>query len=784
MTVLQSTQHGKHVFQPPQRSRGWEVEGDHGEWVPVDRATESLLRAAQSKGEVRTEISCGERRYSVTFRSTGEAERVNLQTKVRRRMRDATAGISKDARCSSVVNTLTNLGFAEEKVRQVLDRNGGDLSKALDELTSRGAGGASSSSRCPKFGNGDKQRLNALDETSCATAPGPSSATAAAGPLWQVYVKNQWTNLDEPAQEVLNKAAKKGQNKAVLSNNSNADLVQMVHINNHTGRKRPLRFSGDLEATFKRIDLPNSVAGGKAAMPSRYQVFLEGSGWKTMSLKNSASIEESVRQGKTIFETEDNGCKYRVNLEALTISNLSTGQTTSVRPLEETASDSPAGAVTPQVNQAVVFSRYFSALTGSEKAALSLPQEAAVSQWLAKALTETSEMAEGRELVLAEAEQLFQRLSLFRPSVVSRDEWLHYWMLDSSAPSHYALTILQDELRKLVRKEAPKVVDLMLQLFLQADADADGEISNQDMARCCKKCCQNSWDMPLEGAKKWLARGRKTEDGTLNYFEFVSELIGRQQHDVWLYQYDISGGLAAWAAPVAMFQSVEGIWHTGIIVFGKEYWYGGQCFESKPESTPFGTPLKRSYLGATLCTQAELWDKMDRELCREYTRESYDVLQHNCNNFSDEVAMFLLNKHIPDEVRLQPQQFTQSLAAQALRPVLNRWLGGFEAATMKGLEEARASDLVKAEDAWRQISVGSLVEYSREGLPSLRAEVIAKEEGTCDLWWWEPSGMRHGRFQEAANVSKMQVKDLQRHTGRRSSRRAVVESTNEGCVIC
>lgn len=26
--------------------------------------------------------------------------------------------------------------------------------------------------------------------------------------------------------------------EAVLSNNSNADLVQMVHINNHTGRKR------------------------------------------------------------------------------------------------------------------------------------------------------------------------------------------------------------------------------------------------------------------------------------------------------------------------------------------------------------------------------------------------------------------------------------------------------------------------------------------------------------------------------------------------------------------
>lgn len=39
--------------------------------------------------------------------------------------------------------------------------------------------------------------------------------------------------------------------------------------------------------------------------------------------------------------------------------------------------------------------------------------------------------------------------------------------------------------------------------------------------------------------------------------------------EVWLYQYDISGGLAAWAAP---FESVEGIWHSSIVVFGKEYW--------------------------------------------------------------------------------------------------------------------------------------------------------------------------------------------------------------------
>ncbi|CAJ1444687.1 unnamed protein product, partial [Effrenium voratum] len=71
----------------------------------------ALLRAAQAKGQASLEISCGDRCYSVTFRK-GEAERVNLQTQVRRRMRDRAA---KDVRCESIVNSLTSMGFSEEK---------------------------------------------------------------------------------------------------------------------------------------------------------------------------------------------------------------------------------------------------------------------------------------------------------------------------------------------------------------------------------------------------------------------------------------------------------------------------------------------------------------------------------------------------------------------------------------------------------------------------------------------------------------------------------------------
>ncbi|CAJ1334173.1 unnamed protein product [Effrenium voratum] len=55
-------------------------------------------------------------------------------------------------------------------------------------------------------------------------------------------------------------------------------------------------------------------------------------------------------------------------------------------------------------------------------------------------------------------------------------------------------------------------------------------------------------------------------------------------------------------------------------------------------------------------------------------------------------------------------------------PLLNQWLGGFEAEAVKGLEEARAADLARVEGTWQQIAVGSLVTYAREGLPSLTAE--------------------------------------------------------------
>merc|ERR1712187_928806 len=109
-----------------------------------------------------------------------------------------------------------------------------------------------------------------------------------------------------------------------------------------------------------------------------------------------------------------------------------------------------------------------------------------------------------------------------------------------------------------------------------------------------------------------------------------------------------------------------------------EFWFGGSLFESVPGTTPFGQPVETRFLGYTYKLREEVWDHLKRFLAREFSRENYDVLTHNCNHFSEKLSMFLRNDHIPDEVLLQPDMVMSTITARALRPLLNKWLGGFD----------------------------------------------------------------------------------------------------------
>jgi hypothetical protein len=51
--------------------------------------------------------------------------------------------------------------------------------------------------------------------------------------------------------------------------------------------------------------------------------------------------------------------------------------------------------------------------------------------------------------------------------------------------------------------------------------------------------------------------------------------MNNDKFEVTLYLYDISNGMAKSFSPMFLGKTIEGIWHTGLVVYGNEYYYGG-----------------------------------------------------------------------------------------------------------------------------------------------------------------------------------------------------------------
>eukprot|EP00438_Fugacium_kawagutii_P023384 Skav217041 [mRNA] locus=scaffold3292:43397:52361:+ [translate_table: standard] len=88
--------------------------------------------------------------------------------------------------------------------------------------------------------------------------------------------------------------------------------------------------------------------------------------------------------------------------------------------------------------------------------------------------------------------------------------------------------------------------------------------------------------------------------------DFLALGLGRQEWPVHLHLYDLSRGLASMLGPMLLSKDLEGVWHTGIVVYGKEYYFGGDIFYDTPANTGFGTPRVVIPMGTTLRQRDEL----------------------------------------------------------------------------------------------------------------------------------------------------------------------------------
>ncbi|XP_059609952.1 uncharacterized protein LOC132257177 isoform X2 [Phlebotomus argentipes] len=142
-------------------------------------------------------------------------------------------------------------------------------------------------------------------------------------------------------------------------------------------------------------------------------------------------------------------------------------------------------------------------------------------------------------------------------------------------------------------------------------------------------------------------------------------------HKVELYIYDLTQGMAAVMSSMILGRHIEGVWHTGVVVFGREYFFGAQGIQAcPPGGTVLGAPQKVEKIGETFIPFQVFKDYV-RGLAESTFRGScYSLLKHNCNTFSNDLCQFLCGISIPKYILDLPQEFLGTPLGQTLGPLI------------------------------------------------------------------------------------------------------------------
>ncbi|KAK4366187.1 hypothetical protein RND71_014067 [Anisodus tanguticus] len=147
--------------------------------------------------------------------------------------------------------------------------------------------------------------------------------------------------------------------------------------------------------------------------------------------------------------------------------------------------------------------------------------------------------------------------------------------------------------------------------------------------------------------------------------------MAEEGHKVSLNVYDLSQGLARQLSTTFLGKAIEGIWHTGVVVYGHEYYFGGGIQHAPAGTTPYGTPVQVVDLGVTHIPK-DVFEMYLQEISPRYTAETYSLLTHNCNNFTNEIAQFLVGATIPDYILNLPNEVTNSPMGALLMPMIQQ----------------------------------------------------------------------------------------------------------------
>mmetsp|Transcript_54283 Transcript_54283/g.108120 ORF Transcript_54283/g.108120 Transcript_54283/m.108120 type:complete len:400 (-) Transcript_54283:50-1249(-) len=108
----------------------------------------------------------------------------------------------------------------------------------------------------------------------------------------------------------------------------------------------------------------------------------------------------------------------------------------------------------------------------------------------------------------------------------------------------------------------------------------------------------------------------------------------------------------------SMSAGLAGAYHSGTVIAGEEWSYGGHdderstgCYRSTPETNDEYIFYKRIIMGRINGTREQVLRKArSLAMLPEWIGSRYDLIEHNCNHFSSDLCWHLMGKRIPDWV--------------------------------------------------------------------------------------------------------------------------------------
>ncbi|KAI4503512.1 hypothetical protein M0802_001734 [Mischocyttarus mexicanus] len=138
-----------------------------------------------------------------------------------------------------------------------------------------------------------------------------------------------------------------------------------------------------------------------------------------------------------------------------------------------------------------------------------------------------------------------------------------------------------------------------------------------------------------------------------------------------LYIYDLSKGMASLMSNVLIGRHLEGIWHTGIVAYGREYFFGPAGIQSvRPGGTHLREPQKIEKIGETYLPYSVFLEYINGLGTSTFAPGTYNLFKHNCNTFTEEVSNFLAGTGIPKYILDLPEEILQTPFGQTLGPLI------------------------------------------------------------------------------------------------------------------